>query len=123
MEEPRVAIIKVPEGFQDPSMSKFAEKLGNAIGGKVFILPMDFEVLVGKAGAVELKRFHRQIHMALGLNIDEFFYDMPLRTLKFPQRLWFKFQWYKHIRRRNIVGFYSGTPIVKTDNLENSKYP
>ena len=32
--------------------------------------------------------------------------------------LWIKYCWYKYIKRLNIIGFYCGKPIIRTEKLE-----
>lgn len=40
------------------------------------------------------------------------------------RRLWLRlrFVWYKRVRRLDIVGFYDGVPIIRTDFLDASSH-
>ena len=67
MEEPRIAVIKIPEGVNPPSVSEFASEIGKAIGGRAFVIPMDYDIMIGKAAKKELDLFHKFVHQALGI--------------------------------------------------------
>jgi len=47
-----------------------------------------------------------------------FFKDIPIGVIRFPQWLWFKFYWYKYIKRVNIIGFFGRMPIIGSENME-----
>lgn len=66
-----IIVIKIPDELQNhsamSSISKVAEDLGKATGCKVFVFPIDSEVLVGKTATRFLWHIHKQIHQALNL--------------------------------------------------------
>lgn len=68
--EPRIAVIKIPKGVNAKSLEGFINQLAKAIQGLVFVVPMDFEVLMGNTAKDELDRFHRHIHKMLGTEPD-----------------------------------------------------
>ena len=45
---------------------------------------------------------------------------IPLEKLGLKRhwKLWVKFHWYKYVRRVDIIGFFGGVPIVRTNYLE-----
>lgn len=47
-------------------------------------------------------------------------FDIPIEsfTIKRHTWLWFKFYWYKWIRRKNIIGFFDRVPIIVTKELD-----
>lgn len=42
-----------------------------------------------------------------------FRYDADKSIIRRFSWLWFKFYWYKWIRRKPVIGFYEGIPIYK----------
>ena len=43
--------------------------------------------------------------------------------LHFHLWLWLRFQWYKRVKRMNIIGFYQGVPIIKSQWLQKYQEP
>ncbi len=66
MEEPRIAVIKIPREVNSAHIEGVAIGLRKAIGGPVLIIPMDYDVMMGKSAKEELERFHKYIHQILG---------------------------------------------------------
>ena len=54
-------------------------------------------------------------------SMAKLFDEIPTMALKFPSILWFKFQWYKRIRKMNIIGFYDRIPIIASKYLEKDR--
>ena len=65
MEEPRMAIIKIPREVNPSFVEWVAIGLRKAIGGPVLIIPMNCEVLVGKSAKTESDHLHKFIHQML----------------------------------------------------------
>ena len=51
----------------------------------------------------------------------ELFPGFKVKTWKRFSRLWFKFYWYKWVKKLDIIGFYEGVPIIRTEYLEEYK--
>ena len=65
--EPRIAIIKIPKGVNAKSIQPFIDKIANAIRGHVFVVPINFEVLLGNTAKEELEKIHQHIHKMLDI--------------------------------------------------------
>lgn len=52
------------------------------------------------------------------MNEVKFFLDDLAKHCKMSRWLRIKFYWYKYVKRLDIIGFYSGIPIIRTKYLE-----
>jgi hypothetical protein len=50
--------------------------------------------------------------------MTEYWNGMPVKKLRFPRKLWFKYLYYKYIKRLDIIGFYDGIPVIRSNNIE-----
>ncbi len=66
--EPRVAILKIPRGVKADKLQGLVNSLANVIGCAVFVMPTDFEVLLGNTAKEELEKIHNTLHKMLGLD-------------------------------------------------------
>lgn len=66
-----IAIIKIPKGANANAVGAIADALANAIGGKVFIFPLDFEIMLGKAARDQINNVHKFIHDMLDIKEDK----------------------------------------------------
>jgi len=45
------------------------------------------------------------------------FRKLPVRTMKPLEWLWFKYYWYKYIRRKKVICFFGEKPIFIADGM------
>jgi len=83
-------------------------------------LPMPWEIAIAQAQAEILfkageeqraRDLYEEIICPIDIPIESF-------TIKRHTWLWFKFYWYKWIRRKNIIGFFDRVPIIVTKELD-----
>jgi len=66
--EPRIAVVKIPRGVNAKALEGFINQLANTIKGQVFVVPINFEVLLGNTAKEEVEKIHNQIHKMLDIN-------------------------------------------------------
>lgn len=49
---------------------------------------------------------------------EPFYPNVEPLTIKKHSWLWVKFYWYKWVRRKDILGFFAGIPIIRTEYLK-----
>lgn len=54
------------------------------------------------------------------LEFDEFWKKACI-SMRHTPWLFIKYYWYKYIRRKNIIGFFAGVPVIVTDFLEEEE--